>query len=126
MVRTAQRGQVGRLSIEHQLEIVRAVGHPEVDPVEVLAIAASAPDFLESKNVAIELHCGGDVADGDAGVPHAGGDSRIRQVFSEVLNGPTVGFILDDLDLVAVGVGDVEVQVADLALGDFRRHLDSA
>jgi hypothetical protein len=50
------------------------------------------------------------------------GDAGIGQRLAPVAQGPPGGLVLHDLHVVPVGIDDPELQVADLALADRRRH----
>ena len=125
MVLGAALGGAGHLVIEHELDVIVAIGDFHVDPIEALFGACAAPDFFEAEDVAVELHGGFELADQDAEVHHAVGEAGSVEGFAAVQHGPAVGFVLDDFEGVAVGVLDVEIGVFDAAFADFIGDFDA-
>ena len=69
---------IGRRRVfeQHELDVVFAIGHPQVDPGQGWAVGgASAPDLLEAENIPVELHRRVEIRDDDAHVHDACGGS---------------------------------------------------
>ena len=119
---------VGRrnLLVEHQLEVVRAIGDAHVYPAQRLRIGgASPPEFLKAKHAVVELQRGFEVANEHTDMHRVLGDAPRRYVTSGVPGGPAVRKVLDDLDVVAVGILDHEILVARPPLVHTIRNRDA-
>src|SRR5436190_12850154 len=107
MVQRPERFQVRLLVIEHELDVVRAVGHAHVDPAKRLAILASAPELSKAQNLTIEFQSRFKPTHNDSKVSHVSRYARAIKSLPLIANSPAIGLILNDLDRVAIRVRDV-------------------
>ena len=110
------------LVVEHELDVVLAVGHAEVDPTQRATRGTAAPRLFETKDLAVELQRGVELPDHHTDVAHPRRNTGRGQKLALLTARPPLGRVLHDLDAVAVGILDQEIPVADAARGRHRRH----
>lgn len=103
------------VAVEHELYIVLAVGDAHVDPTELFAVGAAAPELAEAEDVAVEVDRFFAVADQESEMVDAVGDAGGGEKFTGVAPLHAVGLGLYEFNQGAVGVFDLEVAVAGFA-----------
>ena len=120
---------VGRrdgVAVEHELYVVVAVGDAHVDPAELLAVGGAAPKLVEAKEVAVKLNGLLAAAYEKAEVIDGVGDAGCGKEFACVSGFPSVGLRFDELDEIAVGIFDLEVEISGSAFTYFWADCDAA
>ena len=112
--------------VEHELDVVLAVGDAEVDPAEFFAVGAAAPELSEAQEGGVEVEGLLALADQEAEMEDLVGDAGGGEEFSGVASFEAVGLGLDEFDEGAVGVFDLEVGVAGFAFAHFGGNGDAA
>jgi hypothetical protein len=116
----------GHVVVEHELHVVRAVGHAHVHPAEGRRVrGTAAPELLEAQNAVVELRRGVEVPDQDADMHGVFGEAGRRHVLARVFRRPAIRPVLHELDGVAVRILHCEVLVPGSARAHLPGHLDA-
>lgn len=111
---------VGRwqIAVEHELDVVLAVRNAHVDPAEDRSFGTAAPELAEAEEITVKgngfctvSHEKTEMVDG---LGDAGGGKKLAGGFGF----HAVGLGLDELDQIAVGVFDLEVEITGAAFAD--------
>ena len=116
----------GKIAVEHELDVVLAVGDAHVDPTEHGSFGAAAPELAEAEEVAVEGDGFCAVADEKAEMIDGVGDAADGQELASVFGFYAIGLRFDELDEIAVGVFDLEVEIAGAAFADLRADWNAA
>src|SRR6266852_5857926 len=99
------------MHIEHVLQPVAAVRDTHVHPVSVFVRHAAVPDLVEAENVFVEMIGGGAILDHNSEVNDALRDAFIGKELAEVTAVQRARHELYELDIVSIGIIDVEAAV---------------
>jgi len=108
----------GEVAVEHELDVVFAVGNAHVDPTQHRSFGAATPELAEAEEIAVELDRLLAGADEEAEVVDRVGDTRGQEELSGVAGFHAVGLGFDELDDVAVGILDFEAEVSGFCFDD--------
>ena len=111
--------------VEHELDVVDAVGKLELHPGKLLLVAAAPPQLDAPQDVPVETHRPIEGVRDEPDVHEACGDAVIAAVGGTSGRRPPGGAVLHELDDVAVGILDRERQAAVVSCLDLFRNLDS-
>jgi hypothetical protein len=73
---------VGRIAVEHELNIVVSIRNAHIDPAQLLWIRPAAPRLFESQYVAVKVYRLFTVSDQRTKVIDLGCDARVRLEFA--------------------------------------------
>src|SRR5437868_3669396 len=107
---------IGRIAIEHELNIIIPIGNLHVDPAQLLRIRASAPRLFETQHVPVKLNRLLAIPDQKSQMVDLGGDARFRLEFASRLCFKTIRKSLYKLDQHSIWVLDLECIVARAGL----------
>ncbi len=105
-----------KIPVEHEFDVVIAIGDAHVDPTQFVWIRATSPGLLKAKHVTIEVDGLLTVPDEKANVIDRGRDTGVWEELSCGLLLRPVGEALDELDQCSIGVLDFEGVVAGMGL----------
>src|SRR5882757_8382540 len=112
---------VGRIAVQHELNIVLSIRNPHIDPAQLLGIRASAPRLLKAQYLAVKVHGLLTVPNQETEVIDLRGNARVRFELARRLRFKAIRKSLHELNKHAIRVLDLERIVSSARLSSVAR-----